>query len=451
MRRFFGLRVPQQTDVTTRVAPLVQALLAAPRHTPRTLKQAWSKPLEDVVLKGGVTPFPLLEWEEMEVLHLPTGLFDCQGGKPFTAVLRQHTLDLAADALDHLRLRNHNDDDVAGSKTPIPSVMLSGSPDIGKTSAFPIALLRGLMRGDAGPAPPVIVIENRDYDIVVTLTFNVANGAVTSLKSAHTRCASPRDYSEVLDRHLTTSSSVFCILDTSCRNAGRNWRGQWMLPASGLPARTVVIAGADSERYRHFRYDPSHSPLVMYMRHWTIAELLAARPHLGPEVDEKTVVKRWVKLGGVLRTVTLLLGYGDGDSDGGTGSVPYLPLVDVEAVYTNPRAWKVLETLEGARRSRGVDNRSVLTYVESTRPFREPTIGFLSSQVENGVLRRHCASVMAIIARAGTSGERAAWERAFKRLALMLITEGGVPLVGLLPSRRKGASATVPAVLDLMQ
>jgi hypothetical protein len=446
MRRFFGLRVSprQQTDVTTRVAPLVQALLAAPRHTPRTLKQAWSKPLEDVVLKGGVTPFPLLEWEEMEVLHLPTGLFDCQCGLPFTAVLRQHTLDLAADALDHLRLRDSDSD---SEESPVPSVVLSGSPGIGKTSAFPIALLRGLMRGDAGPAPPVIVVESEAAASILKLTFNVANGAVTSLKSAHIEGAF--GYNEQFDNDLKTSSSVY-ILDTSVNGK---------LSALGLPARTVIITGADAEHVYSFlkRQRSASSLLVMYMRHWTVAELLAARPHMRPEVDEKTVVQRWVKLGGVPRTVFC----GDNSAfecslQETAANILRLPLRDAMlGVYADWERGRWPMVLEG-------HNSDVLTYVESEsksakaparRDFGHPDIGFLSSCVEADVLRRHRAGLIATFGDQSRTLAGSSAERAFRRLAIMLITDGGMPRVGFLggvlqPSRSHGGAPChgVPAI-----
>ncbi len=62
-------------------------------------------------------------------------------------------------------------------------------------------------------------------------------------------------------------------------------------------ARTVVIAPPNSDHYKDFK-KRRPSPLSLYLEHWTLEELLAARPYTNPNVTEQEVVERWLQQGG---------------------------------------------------------------------------------------------------------------------------------------------------------
>ena len=67
-------------------------------------------------------------------------------------------------------------------------------------------------------------------------------------------------------------------------------------------ARTVVIAPPNSDHYKDFK-KRRPSPLSLYLEHWTLEELLAARPYISPDVTEQEVVERWLQQGGNPRVV----------------------------------------------------------------------------------------------------------------------------------------------------
>jgi hypothetical protein len=90
-------------------------------------------------------------------------------------ILRQHTLDVNSVALKHLTLKG----DEKG-----PAVLITRSPGIGKSMSSLPALVRGLALGQAGPAPPVIIIiELRQLHTVLKLTFKVP-----AVSHAHGAC-----------------------------------------------------------------------------------------------------------------------------------------------------------------------------------------------------------------------------------------------------------------------
>ncbi len=59
----------------------------------------------------------------------------------------------------------------------------------------------------------------------------------------------------------------------------------------------MVIAPPNSDHYKDFK-KRRPSPLSLHLEHWTLEELLAARPYINPNVTEREVVKRWVQQGG---------------------------------------------------------------------------------------------------------------------------------------------------------
>lgn len=120
-------------------------------------------------------------WRGMSALQvqLPSSLTDPD---PMNIILRHHTLDVNSVALKHLTLKG------AGKG---PAVLITGSPGIGKSMSSLPALVRGLALGQAGPAPPVIIIELRQLHTVLKLTFKVdpttrsATGITSGADSAH--------------------------------------------------------------------------------------------------------------------------------------------------------------------------------------------------------------------------------------------------------------------------
>jgi hypothetical protein len=384
-------------DITERAEQFVQAVLA----TPRVIKAGTvvlSETLKAAALQSG-DEVPPLTHAAMEVVELPKRLFDVE---PFTVVLRQHTLDIAAEALQWMRQEEGK------FKFKGPSVLLTGSPGIGKTEAFTVALLRGLMRGDAGPAPPVIIIENRAATIVVKIKFNVVDGRVVSVQSA--REIALEEF-RASDPDLDLVSTVY-IVDPAKLVQGS---------PPEVTARTVVIASPNSIHFKQF-LTRRPRPLVMYMRHWTLAELLAARPDMSPETDAATTLARWVRQGGVPRIVFDTGEYVSAMRQTAT-AIRSLPLEVVEQVYEHP---DLMEVVEGGEQAA---NSAVLTYVESEPPFTRPKAGFLSHWLEREVWRRLRVGLMRRVIRGDELHGVV-----FERLALIVIGEGGAFRVGYLPS-----------------
>jgi hypothetical protein len=349
----------------------------------------------------------------MEVLHLPTQLFRAS---KFTVVMRRHTLDVADEALAHLRLPDDWD-----PAQPGPAVLVTGSPGIGKTEAFTVALLRGLLRGEAGPAPPVIIIDKRATTTVIKLRFNIEDGRAVSVRSAHS--IDQQDF-RASDPDLQLSSTVF-IVDPAKKSS-----------VAGSPpdveARTIVIAPPDDVHYKQFMTRVAE-PVALYMRCWTLTELLVARPFMFPETDGKTLVERWVKQGGVPRSLK-------SDSNCTTAcvrtttTINTLPFAVVEQVCREPYMANVVEGGDDT------PNSAVLTYVESEKPFTRPMMGFLSNWVETVVLTRMRVGVLSLIISADAD-HRVSFGHVFERVGFIMLCDGGVARVGYLPSRSGGLYA----------
>jgi hypothetical protein len=388
------------TDITEHAEQFVQAVLA----TPRVIK-AGTVVLDEILkaaaLQSGEEVAPLTH-ETMEAVRLPKRLF---GGGAFTVVLRQHTLDVAAEAL--LWLRVPHDHDPAEFA---PAVLLTGSPGIGKTEAFTVALLRGLVRGDAGPAPPVIIIEKRAVMRTIKIKFNIVDGRAVSVQSAR-----KMDLEEfrASDPDLDLVSTVY-IVDPAKQSSVQGSPPE-------VTARTVVVASPNSIHFKQFMTRRPR-PLELNMRHWTLAELLVARSDMSPETDAATTVARWVRQGGVPRIVFNTGEYLSAMKRTAT-TIRSLPLEVVEQVYDDPHLTNVVEGGDQA------PNSAVLTYVESEPPFTRPKAGFLSRWVEREVWRRLRVGLMRRVIRGD-----ALHGVVFERLALIVIGEGGAFRVGYLPS-----------------
>ena len=132
-------------------------------------------PLADVIAEAGQHA----GGRGMSALQLPSSLTD---RKSMSVILRQHTLDVNDVALKHLTLKG----DEKG-----PAVLITGPPGIGKSMSSLPVLVRGLALGQAGLAPPVIIIELRQLGRVFKLTFNVdpttrnATGITSGADGAH--------------------------------------------------------------------------------------------------------------------------------------------------------------------------------------------------------------------------------------------------------------------------
>ncbi len=152
-------------------------------------------------------------WRGISALQLPSSLTDPD---PISIILRQHTLDVNSVALKHLTLKG------AGKG---PAVLITGPPGIGKSMSSLPALVRGLALGQAGPAPPVIIIiELRQLHTVLKLTFNVDP---TTRNVWHRRCQ--RRLLPVLLRlvgntpiHAPIHQSLVGVRWSTCRQFNRN-------------------------------------------------------------------------------------------------------------------------------------------------------------------------------------------------------------------------------------
>jgi hypothetical protein len=155
------------------------------------------------------------------------------------------------------------------------------------------ALVRGLALGQAGPAPPVIIIELRQLDTVLKVSFNVdpASGIATGVVSG--QMVPIEAFHVAIEPALQDPSTVYIVDPTS---VGGSRVGS---PADVI-ARTVVIAPPNSDHYKDFekRRPRPPSPLSLHLEHWTLEELLAARPYISPNVTEREVVERWLQQGG---------------------------------------------------------------------------------------------------------------------------------------------------------
>ena len=189
-------------------------------------------------------------------------------------------------ALKHLTLKG------AGKG---PAVLITGPPGIGKSMSSLPALVRGLALGHAGlaPPPPVIIIELRQLNTVLKLTFNVDPTTRNATVITSGQIVPIEAFHAAIEPALQDPSTVYIGDPTS---VGGSRVGS---PADVI-ARTVVIAphpNSDHYNLKDFK-KRRPSPLSLYLEHWTLEELLAARPYINPNVTEREVVERWLQQGG---------------------------------------------------------------------------------------------------------------------------------------------------------
>ena len=230
--------------------------------------------LADVIAEAGQHA----GWRGMSMLQLPSSL---TVRKSMNVILRQHTLDVNDVALKHLTLKG----DEKG-----PAVLITGSPGIGKSMSSLPALVRGLALGQAGPAPPVIIIELRELHTVLKLTFKVDPTTRNATGITSGQMVPIEAFHVATEPALQDPSTVYIVDPTS---EGGSRVGS---PADVI-ARTVVIAPPNSDHYKDFKkrrrsLRPTGSPLSLHLEHWTLEELLAARPYINPNVTDQEVVER---------------------------------------------------------------------------------------------------------------------------------------------------------------
>jgi len=376
--------------------------------------------LADVIAEAGQHA----GWRGMSMLQLPSSLTDLD---PMNVILRQHTLDVNDVALKHLTLKG------AGKG---PAVLITGSPGIGKSMSSLPALVRGLALGQAGPAPPVIIIELRQLSRVFKLTFNVdpASGIATGVASAESI-----HISKFLDSDepaLQDPSTVYIVDPTS--------RGGSMVGSpADVRARTVVIASPNSDHYKDFE-KRRPSPLSLYLEHWTLEEVLAARPYISRDVTEQEVVERWQQQGGNPRVV-----FDTADSfmkarEKTNIRLGVMPQEVLRRIYLKTGSLQLEE--KGDKDP----NSAVVTYVRSSPPFNAPTVGFLSNAVRRLVGAYNAEGVLALLHRA-TPSARSAMALDFEAVAIKLIAEGRTFRITALPVgvKLKGSKSVVIMEADV--
>jgi len=358
--------------------------------------------LADVIAEAGQHA----GWRGMSMLQLPSSLTDLD---PMNVILRQHTLDVNDVALKHLTLKG------AGKG---PAVLITGSPGIGKSMSSLPALVRGLALGQAGPAPPVIIIELRQLDTVLKVSFNVdpASGIATGVVSG--QMVPIEAFHVAIEPALQDPSTVY-IVDPTSRG------GSKVGSPADVRARTVVIASPNSDHYKDFK-KRRPSPLSLYLEHWTLEEVLAARPYISRDVTEQEVVERWQQQGGNPRVV-----FDTADSfmkarEKTNIRLGVMPQEVLRRVYLKTGSLQLEE--KGDKDP----NSAVVTYVRSSPPFNAPTVGFLSNAVRRQVGAFNAEGVLALLHRA-TPSARSAMALDFEAVAIKLIAEGKTFRITALP------------------
>ena len=358
--------------------------------------------LADVIAEAGQHA----GWRGMSMLQLPSSL---TVRKSMNVILRQHTLDVNDVALKHLTLKG----DEKG-----PAVLITGSPGIGKSMSSLPALVRGLALGQAGPAPPVIIIELRQLDTVLKVSFNVdpASGIATGVVSG--QMVPIEAFHVAIEPALQDPSTVY-IVDPTSRG------GSKLGSPADVVARTVVIASPNSDHYKDFK-KRRPSPLSLYLEHWTLEEVLAARPYISPDVTEQEVVERWQQQGGNPRVVfDTALGFREAVEKTNI-RLGVMPQEVLRRIYLKTGSLQLEE--KGDKDP----NSAVVTYVRSSPPFNAPTVGFLSNAVRRLVGALNAEGVLALLHRA-TPSARSAMALDFEAVAIKLIAEGKTFRITALP------------------
>ena len=363
-------------------------------------------------------------WEGMVVMKdLP---MLSKHGKRQALVLRQHTLDVNDAVLQHLTLPVGADDRVPGG----PAVLITGSPGIGKSVSFLPAVVRGLVRGKAGPAPPVIFIESRPNVVVYKLEFSV--DPVTGVATDVTKAVELGlvEFVERYEPALRDPSTVY-IVDPTSKLGVRNGS------PGDLAARTVVIASPNSDHFKDFM-KRTPSPLHVRLKQWSLEDAIAARLFINDTVSVKELVTRWRQQGGNPRVLFDTYRYEDAVKRTKTKVKTMSPGV-LSRIYESPAD----ENLDEG--SNDEPNSAVVTYIKSEPPFRSPTIGFISDEVGRMVEAQHTATLLALISRCPPE-QRTSYGLAFEGITARLVGKGGPFRVLALPGRLGRARCGIAAV-----
>jgi hypothetical protein len=212
-----------------------------------------------------------------------------------------------------------------------------------------------------------------------------------------------------------------------------------------VPARTVIFAPPNSRYYKYFLRCTDGSgapPARVFIRQWSLPELLVAREYINAALAIETVVMRWSRLGGTPRHVF-------SDFDGtfeqrvyeSVSRVRRLSLVDLSDLVQRPDEI-VLD--DGYSDS---PNSGVVAYVKSSRPFRRPVVGLLSAHMLSHIWKFQRENIVKAISRlpspqAATDSERSGGGAILESVAVAILREGlgrrGVPPIARLRGKTCG-------------
>jgi hypothetical protein len=330
--------------------------------------------------------------DKMEVLRLPSKL---DVFTPVNIVLRKSVNDAVVALLRFLRIRCNG-----------RTVVMTGTSGIGKSEGVTAAVVRGLLNC-GGRCPTTIVIDHRSSNTVMRIQLCVPRSDGPTVITADIV-----DFEQFSADSLMDPTTVY-IVDLAGSSSNRS------VPL--VAARTVVIAApGDDVGAILRRKDASGAlPLRLYLRPWTLPELLAARPHINVSLSNADVVRRWAVLGGSPRDVFVRsqLEVQDAVSDV-RRAIAELADNDVALILAHPT--EVI--LDDIWRS-----SLVWTYVSTDAGGERPVVGFRSPYIEFEVCRMKRRAVLSVVREhvTGTGG-------VFKTIAFDILSEGcTVPVAAL--------------------
>ena len=198
-----------------------------------------------------------------------------------------------------------------------------------------------------------------------------------------------------------------------------------------MAARTVVIASPNSVHFKDFRKrDPP--PVSLFVKAWTLEELLAALPFVNPALKVGVLVERWRQQGGNPRAVFKAHAY-DAAVARTNGWVGKLSRDVLRRIYSGVAGEEIEE------KDVNSPNSSVATYVHCEPPFNKPIIGFISKAVQQAVESAVPESTLRQVKHA-LPEEMVALGQEFERATVQLLGSGGVfRVVGTHPQCRVAA------------
>ena len=320
-------------------------------------------------------------------LRLPVGMVN---EEPCAIVLREHTRQVLDEAVKHLTMRDGVD------HGPGPSLLVTGSPGIGKSMGFLPGLVRRLLLGHVLPLPPVIVIEDRSEQLAVKLRVDgscvVTDAEVVSLQT----------YCPAEDLDLRSPSTVYIVDPTS--------DGALVGSPARKHARTVVVASPNADNFKDFK-KRRPGPKTLYMQPWSLDELRAARLLCDPDpsATDAAVIERWQQQGGNPR-----IAYAAPEE---VEDAIFRTQTNLSAVSESVLANLMLGLRQIRLNEKGTDgaNSSIIAY-QSEAPFTKPRTVFISDVVRDLVVDAHFGRIMHLITTA-PSGLRSQCGSVFERLA----------------------------------